>query len=70
MNCTTQWCDACRKFVTLETGSECGLDPNDTSFDDYIAATASMPCAKAVVVAGRLRQAELRESTNTEASSS
>lgn len=70
MSYATEWCDACRKHVTLETGNECGLDPGDTRFDDYIAVTAAMPCAKAIVVAGRLRQAQLRDSKNAEASSS
>lgn len=52
---TLVWCDACSKHVAIVDGSECGLDPSDRSFDDYVAVTASLPCSRAVVEAARLR---------------
>jgi hypothetical protein len=63
------WCDACRKHVRLETGSECGLGPADHSFDDYVAVTATLPCSRAVVEAGRVRRQSCEQSDKSFAAS-
>lgn len=49
------WCDACNKRVEIVTGRECGLEKDDTRFDDYVAVTGSLPCSKEVAAeAGRI----------------